>query len=146
MGKRATIHFLTAYVEYLLDQGIRSEEYYLGDASRFLRFLLANTTAEQVQSYIRSHSSPAYRARLEKTLRSFSSSPRKNWPSRWSRSWKDKNQIETWFEIELVGATRFERATFASRTRRSTKLSHAPQLKYKPCTAVLSTISHTFLG
>lgn len=41
MGKRATIHFLTAYVEYLLDQGIRSEEYYLGDASRFLRFLLS---------------------------------------------------------------------------------------------------------
>ena len=71
MGKRATIHFLTAYVEYLWDQGIRSEEYYLGDASRFLRFLLANTTAEQVQSYIRSHSSPAYRARLEKTLRKF---------------------------------------------------------------------------
>jgi len=71
MSKRPTVHFLTAYVEYLLDQGIRSEEYYLGDASRFLRFLLANTTAEQIQDYIYSHSSPTYRARLEKTLRKF---------------------------------------------------------------------------
>ena len=72
MSKRAKIHFLTAYVEYLLDQGIRSEEYYLGDASRFLRFLLANTTREQVDSYICSmHHSEAYRARLDKTLRKF---------------------------------------------------------------------------
>ncbi len=72
MSKRAKVHFLTAYVEYLLDQGIRSEEYYLGDASRFLRFLLANITAEQVDTYICSlHHSPAYRLRLEKTLRKF---------------------------------------------------------------------------
>lgn len=72
MSKRAKIHFLTAYVEYLLDQGIRSEESYLGDASRFLRHLLANTTVEQVQAYICSdHHSPAYRNRLEKTLKKF---------------------------------------------------------------------------
>ncbi len=72
MSKRAKIHFLTAYVEYLLDQGIRSEEYYLGDASRFLRHLLASATSEQVESYIcSSHHSAAYRTRLEKTLRKF---------------------------------------------------------------------------
>ena len=72
MSKRAKVHFLTAYIEYLLDQGIRSEEYYLGDASRFLRHLLAKTTSEQVESYIASaHHSPAYRNRLEKTLRKF---------------------------------------------------------------------------
>ncbi|NLL42021.1 MAG: hypothetical protein GX251_01620 [Firmicutes bacterium] len=72
MSKRAKIHFLTAYVEYLLDQGIRSEEYYLGDASRFLRHLLSNTTSEQVHSYICSaHHSEAYQMRLEKTLRKF---------------------------------------------------------------------------
>ncbi|WP_461370665.1 hypothetical protein [Candidatus Darwinibacter acetoxidans] len=71
MSKRPAVHFLTAYVEYLLDQGIRSEEYYLGDASRFLRFLLASTTPDQVETYIHSHASPAYRARLEKTLRKF---------------------------------------------------------------------------
>ncbi len=72
MSKRAKVHFLTAYVEYLLDQGIRSEEYYLGDASRFLRHLLANATSEQVESYICSvHHSQAYRTRLEKTLRKF---------------------------------------------------------------------------
>ncbi|NMB21072.1 MAG: hypothetical protein GX979_09395 [Firmicutes bacterium] len=72
MSKRAKIHFLTAYVEYLLDQGIRSEEYYLGDASRFLRYLLATTTPEQVETYIAStHHSKAYQNRLEKTLRKF---------------------------------------------------------------------------
>jgi hypothetical protein len=72
MSKRAKVHFLTAYVEYLLDQGIRSEEYYLGDASRFLRYLLATTTSEQVNEYIRSaNHSQAYRTRLEKTLRKF---------------------------------------------------------------------------
>lgn len=72
MSKRAKVHFLTAYVEYLLDQGIRSEEYYLGDASRFLRHLLATTTPEQVDSYIcSSHHSAAYRSRLENTLRKF---------------------------------------------------------------------------
>lgn len=72
MSRRAKIHFLTAYVEYLLDQGIRSEEYYLGDASRFLRFLLASTTKEQVEAYLcSSNPSPAYRLRMEKTLRKF---------------------------------------------------------------------------
>lgn len=79
MGKRAKIHFLTAYVEYLLDQGIRSEEYYLGDASRFLRHLLAGVTTEQVHSYIcSSHHSEAYRLRLEKTLRKFFSFAQEN--------------------------------------------------------------------
>jgi len=72
MSKRAKVHFLTLYVEYLLDQGIRSEEYYLGDASRFLRYLLANTTPEQVKEYILSTtSSDVYRDRLAKTLRKF---------------------------------------------------------------------------
>lgn len=72
MSKRAKIHFLTAYIEYLLDQGIRSEEHYLGDASRFLRYLLAGATREDLHRYIHnSKHSPAYRQRLEKTLRKF---------------------------------------------------------------------------
>lgn len=72
MSKRAKIHFLTAYVEYLLDQGIRSEESYLGDASRFLRHLLATVTSDQIQAYICSdHHSPAYRSRLESSLEKF---------------------------------------------------------------------------
>ena len=58
-------------MEYIWDQGNRSEEYYLGDASRLLRYLLASTTLEQIESYISAHSSPAYRARLDKTLRKF---------------------------------------------------------------------------
>ncbi len=66
------VYFLTSYVEYLLEQGIRSEEYYLGDASRFIRFLLANATEEDVRRFIdQSAESPYYRRRLEKTLRRF---------------------------------------------------------------------------
>lgn len=72
MSKRIKVHFLTAYVEYLLDQGIRSEEYYLGDASRFLRYLLASATDEDVHAYIHNAKhSQSYQKRLEKTLRKF---------------------------------------------------------------------------
>ncbi|HEY8417781.1 MAG TPA: hypothetical protein VIK93_07090 [Limnochordales bacterium] len=71
MAKQARTYFLTAYVEYLLDQGIRSEETYLGDASRYLRFLLARAGPADVEAFIASARSPAYRARLRKTLRKF---------------------------------------------------------------------------
>ena len=72
MSKNVKVHFLTAYVEYLFDNGIRSEEYYLGDASRFMRYLLANATEEDVQRYIRDAGrSPSYQDRLEKTLKRF---------------------------------------------------------------------------
>ena len=72
MSKNAKVHFLTAYVEYLFDSGIRSEEYYLGDASRFMRYLLANVTPEDVQRYIHDATrSPSYQNRLEKTLKRF---------------------------------------------------------------------------
>lgn len=72
MHKSSKIHFLTAYVEYLLDNGVRSEEYYVGDASRFLRYLLANITEKDVLDFI-NHSArtKSYRNRLKKTLRKF---------------------------------------------------------------------------
>lgn len=74
LAKRSRVYFLTAYVEYLLDQGIRSEEYYLGDASRYLRFLLSRSSADDVESFIRATAgSPSYEARLRKTLRKFHS-------------------------------------------------------------------------
>ncbi len=83
MSKRAKVHFLTLYVEYLLDQGIRSEEYYLGDASRFLRHLLATATPRQVEEYILTTTDSAtYRRRLEKKHCANSSFlPKKGWPS-----------------------------------------------------------------
>jgi len=72
LAKQSRTYFLTAYVEYLLDEGIRSEDYYLGDASRFLRFLLARATAADVEAFIDATAhSPAYAARLRKTLRKF---------------------------------------------------------------------------
>lgn len=72
MAKRPRVYFLTAYVEYLLDEGIRSEEYYLGDASRYVRWLLAQTTAADVHRYIEERTtSPTYKARLRKTLNKF---------------------------------------------------------------------------
>lgn len=72
MAKQSRIYFLTAYVEYLLDHGIRSEEYYLGDASRYLRFLLARSGPQDVEDFLAAAArSPSYRARLRKTLRKF---------------------------------------------------------------------------
>ena len=72
MGKRNKVHFLAAYTEYLLEQGIKSEYYYLGDASRFARFLLANATEEDLNSFLSmSASKPTYEKRLRKTLKKF---------------------------------------------------------------------------
>ena len=72
MHKSSKVHFLTAYVEYLLSNGIRSEEYYVGDASRFLRYLLANISEEDVMDFINHCAqSTSYKNRLRKTLRKF---------------------------------------------------------------------------
>ena len=70
MTFRGKVHFLTAYIEFLLDEGIKSEEYYLGDASRFLRFLLARVEEGDIQAFVE-NSSPSYQRRLRKTLRKF---------------------------------------------------------------------------
>lgn len=71
MSRQAKVHFLTAYLEYLLEQGIKSEYYYLGDASRYLRFLLKQSGPETVEAFLGCASSPAYRRRLIKTLQKF---------------------------------------------------------------------------
>ncbi|HHY09111.1 MAG TPA: hypothetical protein GX528_00950 [Firmicutes bacterium] len=72
MQRCSKVHFLTSYVEYLLDAGIRSEEYYVGDASRFLRYLLANITEDDVLNFINySAQTASYKSRLKKTLRKF---------------------------------------------------------------------------
>lgn len=72
MAQKSRMYFLTAYVEYLLDQGIRSEEHYLGDASRFLRFLLRRASVQDVMAFIaESTDSPTYEQRLRQSLRKF---------------------------------------------------------------------------
>lgn len=72
LSKRPRVYFLTAYVEYLLDQGIRSEEYYLGDASRYMRYLLAKSGPEDLERFIADVArSSSYEARLRKTLHKF---------------------------------------------------------------------------
>ena len=71
MSKQAKVHFLTAYLEYLYDHGIKSETDYLGDASRYLRFLLARSGADDIAAFLGTASSPSYRKRLTKTLRKF---------------------------------------------------------------------------
>ncbi len=70
MGKKGKVYFLTSYIEYLFDEGIKSEEYYLGDASRFLRFLLARVEEGDIAAFVEA-SSPGYQTRLRKTLRKF---------------------------------------------------------------------------
>lgn len=72
MSKATRVHFLTAYIEYLLDQGIKTEEVYLGDASRFMRYLLNQATAEDVHRFLTSQAySIHYAKRLKKSLRKF---------------------------------------------------------------------------
>lgn len=71
MSRHARVHFLTAYLEYLLEDGIKSENDYLGDASRYLRFLLEKADQKTVEAYLRRASSPAYRRRLIRSLRKF---------------------------------------------------------------------------
>lgn len=72
MGKSTRVYFLTAYIEYLLDHGIRTEEVYLGDASRFLRYLLSTVTDDEIDRYIkRQATSVGYAKRLRSSLRKF---------------------------------------------------------------------------
>lgn len=71
MGKQSKVHFLTGYLEYLYDEGIKSEYYYIGDASRFLRFLIQNSKPEDVEAFLATSASSAYRRRLSMTLRKF---------------------------------------------------------------------------
>ena len=70
MSKKGKVYFLTSYIEYLLGEGLKSEEYYLGDASRFLRFLLGRVETSDINAFVQS-SSPSYQKRLKKTLRKF---------------------------------------------------------------------------
>ena len=71
VSKQARVHFLTAYLEYLYDQGSKSEYYYVGDASRYLRFLIQNSRPEDIQAFLSTSSSAAYRRRLAMTLKKF---------------------------------------------------------------------------
>lgn len=72
MGKSIRVHFLTAYIEYLLDQGIKTEEVYLGDASRFLRYLVSRATETDVDAFVSAQTSSVhYARRLRKSLRKF---------------------------------------------------------------------------
>ncbi len=72
MGKNSKVHFLTAYTEYLFDEGIKSEYYYLGDASRFARFLLSQATEDDLNSFLSaSANGTQYEKRLRKTLKKF---------------------------------------------------------------------------
>ena len=66
------IHFMTSYFEYLLRNGIRNEDDHIGDASRFLRYLLSRVDATHVESFFDSRdASPGYRRRLRRTLGRF---------------------------------------------------------------------------
>lgn len=72
MSKNTKVHFLTAYLEYLLEEGIKSEYYYVGDASRFLRFLLAEATEEDFERFLAvTAKKTTYEKRLRKTLKKF---------------------------------------------------------------------------
>lgn len=65
-------YFITAYMEHLLKQGLKHEEVYVGDASRFLRYLLSTAPEDAVQKFITaSGTSPSYHRRLSSSLNRF---------------------------------------------------------------------------
>lgn len=69
---RTRIYLLTGYLDYLLENGFRSEEAAVGDASRFLRHLLAKSTLTDVDEFVAgSGRCPEYRRRLRRSLLRF---------------------------------------------------------------------------
>lgn len=59
-------------MEFLLLEGLRCEETYVGDASRFLRFLLENATPEVIRDFIeKSGNTPASRRRISSSIQRF---------------------------------------------------------------------------
>lgn len=65
-------YFLTSYMEYLLSEGLKCEETYVADASRFIRYLLANAPLESVKEFVaQSGNTFSYRRRLISSLNRF---------------------------------------------------------------------------
>lgn len=63
---------MTSYFECLMRSGIRSEDDYIGDASRFLRYLLSEARDEDIlRFFAHCSASPGYQRRLRRTLRRF---------------------------------------------------------------------------
>lgn len=59
-------------MEFLLKEGLKCEETYVGDASRYLRYLLATTSNESLNQFVeQSGKSEAYRRRLHSSLNRF---------------------------------------------------------------------------
>ncbi len=72
MAKMGKVHFLTSFMEYLLDQGIRTEDTYLSDISRFLRFLLQQASPADVEAFLAEcGSAPSTQNRIRRSLRLF---------------------------------------------------------------------------
>ncbi|MDD2430991.1 MAG: hypothetical protein PHD88_03310 [Firmicutes bacterium] len=76
---KSKTYFITGYMEFLLKQGLKYEETYVGDASRYLRFLLSTAPADSVEKFIaQSGSSPSYHRRLTSSLNRFLDFTRNN--------------------------------------------------------------------
>ena len=72
MRRLSRVHFMTSYVEYLLRLGIRNEDDYIGDVSRFLRYLLTQVDNGDIEAFFAAcNAPPGYRRRLRRTLRRF---------------------------------------------------------------------------
>lgn len=70
--KASKIYFITAYMEFLLKEGLKCEEVYVGDASRFLRFLLAQASSEALLEFVnQSSKTEASRRRVISSLNRF---------------------------------------------------------------------------
>lgn len=65
-------YLMTAYLERLLEDGIRTEERFVADASRFVRYMLARAGPADVEAFLEATTrSPRYRQRLRASLARF---------------------------------------------------------------------------
>lgn len=72
MARPRSPYLMVAYLERLLEDGIRTEERFVADASRFVRYLLAHAGSEEVEAFLAETTrSPRYRQRLRASLARF---------------------------------------------------------------------------
>jgi len=66
-------------MEYLLSEGLKCEETYVADASRFVRYLIANAPLKSVEEFVaHSGNTLSYRRRLISSINRFLSFAQKD--------------------------------------------------------------------
>ena len=72
MGRPRHPYLMAAYLEALLAEGIRTEERFVADAGRFIRYLLVHAGPDAIEPFLEETTrSVTYRRRLRASLERF---------------------------------------------------------------------------